>query len=48
MRRIGVLVYWTADDAEGQARLAAFTRVCVPKIRFCNIGDEDRQGQVAM
>jgi hypothetical protein len=48
MRRIGVLMYWTADDAEGQARLAAFTRVCVPKIRFCNIGDEDRQGQVAM
>jgi putative ABC transport system substrate-binding protein len=25
MRRIGVLMYWTADDAEGQARLAAFT-----------------------
>jgi ABC-type uncharacterized transport system substrate-binding protein len=24
MRRIGVLMYWTADDAEGQARLAAF------------------------
>jgi putative tryptophan/tyrosine transport system substrate-binding protein len=23
-RRIGVLMYWTADDAEGQARLAAF------------------------
>ena len=22
-RRIGVLMYWTADDAEGQARLAA-------------------------
>jgi hypothetical protein len=22
--------------------------LCVPKIRFCNIGDEDRQGQVAM
>jgi ABC-type uncharacterized transport system substrate-binding protein len=26
MRRIGVLMYWTADDAEGQARLAAFTQ----------------------
>jgi putative tryptophan/tyrosine transport system substrate-binding protein len=25
-RRIGVLMYWTADDAEGQARLAAFTQ----------------------
>jgi hypothetical protein len=24
MRRIGVLMYWTADDAEGQARYAAF------------------------
>jgi hypothetical protein len=23
-------------------------QLCVPKIRFCNIGDEDRQGQVAM
>jgi aromatic ring hydroxylase len=22
--------------------------VCVPKIRFCNIGDEDRRGQAAM
>src|SRR5262249_44470725 len=26
VRRIGVLMYWTADDAEGQARLAAFTQ----------------------
>jgi putative ABC transport system substrate-binding protein len=26
MRRIGVLMYWTAEDAEGQARLAAFTQ----------------------
>ena len=26
MRRIGVLMYWAADDAEGQARLAAFTQ----------------------
>src|SRR5262245_23324193 len=26
MRRIGVLMYWTADDAEGQARLAAFAQ----------------------
>jgi putative tryptophan/tyrosine transport system substrate-binding protein len=26
LRRIGVLMYWTADDAEGQARLAAFTQ----------------------
>jgi putative tryptophan/tyrosine transport system substrate-binding protein len=25
MRRIGVLMYLGADDAEGQARLAAFT-----------------------
>jgi putative tryptophan/tyrosine transport system substrate-binding protein len=25
MRRVGVLMYWTADDAEGQARIAAFT-----------------------
>jgi putative tryptophan/tyrosine transport system substrate-binding protein len=25
-RRIGVLMYWTADDAEGQARLAAFAQ----------------------
>jgi hypothetical protein len=24
-RRIGVLMYWTADDEEGQVRLAAFT-----------------------
>jgi ABC-type uncharacterized transport system substrate-binding protein len=26
MRRIGVLMHWTAEDAEGQARLAAFTQ----------------------
>jgi putative ABC transport system substrate-binding protein len=26
MRRIGVLMNWSADDAEGQARLAAFTQ----------------------
>ncbi len=26
VRRIGVLMYWAADDAEGQARLAAFTQ----------------------
>src|SRR5262245_26731408 len=26
IRRIGVLMYWTAEDAEGQARLAAFTQ----------------------
>jgi putative tryptophan/tyrosine transport system substrate-binding protein len=26
-RRIGVLMYWGADDAEGQTRLAAFTQV---------------------
>lgn len=25
-RRIGVLMYWSADDAEGQARHAAFTQ----------------------
>ncbi len=24
VRRIGVLAYWSADDAEGRARLAAF------------------------
>src|SRR5260370_18512825 len=27
VRRIGVLMYLAADDAEGQARLAAFTQV---------------------
>jgi hydroxyquinol 1,2-dioxygenase len=27
---------------------AEWSYLCVPKIRFCNIGDEDRQGQVAM
>ena len=26
MRRIGVLTYWTAENAEGQARLAAFAQ----------------------
>ena len=26
VRRVGVLMYWTAEDAEGQARLAAFTQ----------------------
>ena len=26
MRRVGVLMYWPADDAEGQARLAAFAQ----------------------
>jgi putative ABC transport system substrate-binding protein len=26
VRRVGVLMYWTADDTEGQARLAAFAQ----------------------
>src|SRR5215831_6808904 len=26
MRRVGVLMYWAADDAEGQARLSAFAQ----------------------
>src|SRR5262245_48329451 len=26
VRRVGALAYWTADDAEGRARLTAFTR----------------------
>ena len=26
VRRIGVLMYWAEDDAEGQSRLAAFTQ----------------------
>ena len=26
VRRVGVLMYWGADDAEGQVRLAAFTQ----------------------
>ena len=26
VRRIGVLMYWTENDAEGQARLAAFAQ----------------------
>src|SRR6516164_1572621 len=26
VRRVGVLAYWTADDAEGRARLTAFTQ----------------------
>jgi putative ABC transport system substrate-binding protein len=26
VRRVGVLAYWTADDAEGHGRLAAFTQ----------------------
>jgi len=26
VRRVGVLMYWAADDAEGQARLAAFAQ----------------------
>ena len=26
VRRIGVLTYWTADDAEGKVRLAAFAQ----------------------
>src|SRR6266487_492862 len=26
VRRIGVLMYWAEDDAEGQARLAAFAQ----------------------
>jgi hypothetical protein len=31
-----------------QATVGRWMPLCVPKIRFCNIGDEDRQGQVAM
>jgi hypothetical protein len=27
---------------------AAVNEVCVPKIRFCNIGDEVRRGQAVM
>jgi hypothetical protein len=34
------------DPGTNILHLAA--RLCVPKIRFCNIGDEDRRGQVAM
>jgi hypothetical protein len=30
VRRIGVLMYLAADDAEGQARLAAFTHALKP------------------
>ena len=26
VRRVGVLMYWGADDAEGRARLAPFTQ----------------------
>src|SRR5262245_16646270 len=26
LRRVGVLMYWAADDVEGRARLAAFTQ----------------------
>jgi putative ABC transport system substrate-binding protein len=30
VRRIGVLMYWAADDTEGQARLAAFAQALKP------------------
>jgi modulator of FtsH protease HflC len=34
-------------DLENPAQ-EVIASVCVPKIRFCNNGDEDRRGQVAM
>ena len=30
VRRVGVHMYWDADDAEGRARLAAFTQALAP------------------
>jgi hypothetical protein len=38
----------TADAAKefGFVRDYVARLLCVPKIRFCNIGDEGRQGQV--
>jgi hypothetical protein len=37
------------DKQNHSGRSAALSAyLCVPKIRFCNIGDEDRQGQVAI
>jgi hypothetical protein len=37
--------YLVAENRMLKARLKG---LCVPKIRFCNIGDETRQGQVVM
>ena len=31
-----------------RALLKGMQHLCVPKIRFCNIGDEDRRGQAVM
>jgi hypothetical protein len=38
----------SAVNRELRAFKAAWETLCVPKIRFCNIGDEDRRGQAVM
>ena len=39
----------SSNASMGSSRFRkAPSRLCVPKIRFCNIGDEGRQGQVVM
>ena len=44
------LLFWTQvglqHGAEMAARCASINLLCVPKIRFCNIDGECRQGQV--
>src|SRR6266545_3155493 len=38
----------TPQSMHSSGWMTSMFPLCVPKIRFCNIGDEDRQGQVAM
>jgi hypothetical protein len=37
-----------AEFFDGLGSALAFYGLCVPKIRFCNIGGEDRRGSVLM
>jgi len=49
IRRIVFLHGRSDNDPEEQVRVVAFQEgLCVPKIRFCNIGDEGRRGQAGM
>jgi hypothetical protein len=48
-RAPGLLGFEVFAILEARTCESAPTRpLCVPKIRFCNIGDEGRQGQVVM
>ena len=44
----GVRANVIMDALPGKKPLIKLSYLCVPKIRFCNIGDEGRRGQAVM